>query len=113
MGLNRLGIRSLKLIKIRYSRHLVVTWFIASIAFRLQVPLTRSKLVDSYIRDCLSIVVTSGSTVYRSQLLQTTESENREFDWDGIRILGKEPSLAKQLISEMMFIKRQHRDLIL
>jgi len=37
---------------------------------------------------------------------------DHEMDWKGIVILDKEPSYAKRIISEMIYIKRQQRGLI-
>jgi hypothetical protein len=37
--------------------------------------------------------------------------ENHEFDWENVEILDKEPSFVKRSISEMLYIKRQHRGL--
>jgi len=34
---------------------------------------------------------------------------NHEMDWSEVAILDKEPSYAKRIISEMIYIKRQHR----
>lgn len=36
---------------------------------------------------------------------------NHDFDWDGVKVLDKEPMVAKRLTSEMLFIKRQNNSL--
>jgi len=38
-------------------------------------------------------------------------SHKHDFDWDNVKILDKEPSYKKRLISEMIHIKKQHNSI--
>lgn len=51
------------------------------------------------------------SSPQNSVIINYRISENHEFDWNGVHILNEKPSLAKQLISEMLFIKCQRKSL--
>jgi len=46
-----------------------------------------------------------------SVVLKHILDNNHEMDWSGVAILDKEPSYVKRIISEMIYIKRQHRGL--